>query len=120
MQVHEYNELTYSRRKNEPWQIPADYFVDDEFSADAMLDSLSKRQLIGYDIHGRLVLTAKLYLHEPDTADLLNSILKDEEQARMDNLVRTGEVSQYLNEDGETVYELQDGTLLMNSRGPMW
>lgn len=119
MNVKEYNQLS-SARKSYNWLLPDKYFTDGEFDVNNMLRSLESSGQVGYDIYGRMIFSPEFVEQEPDAFELLNSILRDDEQARMDEMVDSGDVDQSLDEDGKTLYFDRDGKQLMNSRGPMW
>ena len=117
MEAWEYNKLS-TEKHGGVWAIPAELLDEDGgLDPDHAIEVLTKADLIGYSLEGRIILTDKLKQLMPDVHKLIHTILRDYEQAKMDKLVEKGVAEQFINNDAELEYRLSDGSLLMNSRG---
>lgn len=103
MNESEYNEL--STAQHGPWIIP-DFFYDEDGYVDTAgsLVRLEEEALISYDSNGFIVITDELRETMPTVAEWLDMIIRDAQQARLDDLVDRGVLSMSIDSRGDAVY----------------
>jgi hypothetical protein len=113
MDAHEYNRLTAMQHNG--WTLPGDFFIDDKFSPDLMIKVLEEKNYIGYDLSGHMILKKSLKLDIPDAYHLLMTIMNNQEQSQIDEMVDDGTLSLGISPEGKAVYTFtEDGTELIS------
>ena len=107
----EYNRL--STAQHGPWILP-DFFFDEEGNVDTVgaLILLEEQELITYNENGFIVVTDELRDTMPTVHEWLEMIIRDAQQASLDEMVDKGFLSFGIDEDGNPSYrptELGEG-----------